>query len=197
MDASGLPVSGVPVTWSAGSGATLTNAAAVTDSFGVAEALPILGPQPGSYSYQVTAGGMSHTFTGFARAQPIISSIIDAASSAARRLCARVLHRHPGIRPERLHRRSPAAPHPLAIDLVSVSFDVPSAHISVPGHLIYVSPTQINVQVPWELQGQTVGQVKVNVDFSPSNVVTVSLASAAPAFFVVQRKRGGSRSSEL
>ena len=72
---------------------------------------------------------------------------------------------------------------PLAIDFVSVSFDVPSAHLSVPGHLIYVSPTQINVQVPWELQGQTAVQVKVNVDFSPSNVVTISLAPVAPAFF--------------
>jgi uncharacterized protein (TIGR03437 family) len=77
------------------------------------------------------------------------------------------------------------ATHPLAIDYVSVSFDVPSAHISVPGHLIYASPTQINVQVPWELQGQTAAQVKVNVDFSPSNVASIALASVAPAFFVV------------
>jgi uncharacterized protein (TIGR03437 family) len=66
-----------------------------------------------------------------------------------------------------------------------VSFDVPSAHISVPGHLIYASPTQINVEVPWELQGQTTAQVKVNVEFSPSNVVSISLAPVAPAFFVV------------
>jgi uncharacterized protein (TIGR03437 family) len=75
--------------------------------------------------------------------------------------------------------------HPLAIDSVSVSFDVPSAHISVPGHLIYVSPSQINVEVPWELQGQAQAQVKVNVEFSPSNVVSISLAPVAPAFFEV------------
>jgi uncharacterized protein (TIGR03437 family) len=73
----------------------------------------------------------------------------------------------------------------LAIDSVSVSFDVPSAHLSVPGHVIYASPTWINVQVPWELQGQTSVQVKVNVNFSPSNVFTISLASVAPAFFLM------------
>jgi uncharacterized protein (TIGR03437 family) len=68
---------------------------------------------------------------------------------------------------------------------VSVSFDVPSAHLSVPGHLIYASPTWMNVQVPWELEGQTSVQVKVNVNFSPSNVFTISLASVAPAFFLM------------
>ena len=54
---------------------------------------------------------------------------------------------------------------PLAIDYVNVSFDVPSAGISVPGHLTYVSPTLVNVQVPWELAGQSSAQVKVTIDF--------------------------------
>ena len=83
VDASGLPVSGARVAWSAGSGATVINADAVTDSFGIAAAEPILGSQPGTYSYTVTAGGrtgMTHSFTGFARPQPVISSIVDAAS---------------------------------------------------------------------------------------------------------------------
>jgi minor extracellular serine protease Vpr len=55
----------------------------------------------------------------------------------------------------------------------------------VAGHLIYASPTWINVQVPWELEGQTTVQVKVNVNFSPSNVATISLAPVAPAFFLM------------
>jgi uncharacterized protein (TIGR03437 family) len=74
---------------------------------------------------------------------------------------------------------------PVAIDLASVSFDVPSAGISIPGHLTYVSPTQVNVQVPWELQGQTSVLVKVSIDFSNGNVITVPLADYAPAFFEV------------
>lgn len=73
---------------------------------------------------------------------------------------------------------------PLQIDLVTVSFDVPSAGISVPGHLTYVSPTQVNVQIPWELQGQTSAQVKVTLNGDLlGNVFTVNLASAVPAYF--------------
>jgi uncharacterized protein (TIGR03437 family) len=72
---------------------------------------------------------------------------------------------------------------PLAIDFALVSFDVPAANISVPGHLVYVSPGQVNLQVPWELQGQTSAQVKVTIDFSYGNVITVPLSDYAPAFF--------------
>jgi uncharacterized protein (TIGR03437 family) len=75
---------------------------------------------------------------------------------------------------------------PLVIDGTTVSFDVPSAGISVPGYLIYVSPGQINVQVPWELAGQSSVQIKVSVDDGGllGNVVTVPLAQYTPSFFV-------------
>jgi uncharacterized protein (TIGR03437 family) len=73
---------------------------------------------------------------------------------------------------------------PLHIDFVTVSFDVPSAGISVPANIVYVSPTQINIQVPWELQGQTSAQMKVTLDGDLlGNVVTVKLSNAAPAYF--------------
>ncbi|HTM50132.1 MAG TPA: S8 family serine peptidase, partial [Bryobacteraceae bacterium] len=186
VDAFGLPVSGAPVTWSTGSGASLIHTDTVTDSFGIAAAQPLLGPSPGSYSYTATAGGMSYSFTGIARLQPVISSIVDGASPFLPGSFAPgsyISIKGSGL--SDLSEVSSPATLPLAIDFVSVSFDVPSAHISVPGHLTYVSPTQINVQVPWELQGQASAQVKVNVGFSRSNVVTISLAAAAPAFFVV------------
>ena len=64
-----------------------------------------------------------------------------------------------------------------------VSSHVPSAGISVPAPLIFVSSGQINVQVPWELQGQTSAQVKVTIDQTYGNVVTVPIANYAPAFF--------------
>ena len=185
VDTFGVPVVGAPVTWTAGSGASLQNADAVTDSFGVAGANPILGARPGTYSYRATAGGMQHSFTGFARAQPVISSIIDAASLKSDAYAPGSYIAIFGSGLSDFTDAHLAAPLPLAIDYVSVSFDVPSAHLSVPGHLLYTSPTHINVQVPWELQGQTSAQVKVNVNFSPSNVVSISLASAAPEFFVV------------
>jgi len=72
---------------------------------------------------------------------------------------------------------------PLSLDFVTVSFDVPSAGISVPGHLNFVSSGQINLQVPWELQGQSSVQVKVTMDGVFGNVVTVPLAAYTPGFF--------------
>jgi len=44
---------------------------------------------------------------------------------------------------------------PLAIDMASVSFDVPGAGISLPGRILYVSPTQVNLQVPWNWPGSS------------------------------------------
>jgi minor extracellular serine protease Vpr len=78
-----------------------------------------------------------------------------------------------------------ASPYfPLVLDGVNVSFDVPSAGISVPAPIVFVSSGQINVLVPWELQGQTSAQVKVIVDeVIYGNVVTAALASYTPAFF--------------
>jgi uncharacterized protein (TIGR03437 family) len=80
-------------------------------------------------------------------------------------------------------------PLPMSMDYVSVSFDVPSAGISLPGYLAYVSPTQANVFVPWELAGQTSAQVKVKVtdvlgEVFYSNVVTVPLATYFPGFLL-------------
>jgi uncharacterized protein (TIGR03437 family) len=74
---------------------------------------------------------------------------------------------------------------PLSIDLVNVSFDVPSANpgISVPAYLSYVSPNQVNVFVPWELNGQTSVKMKVTIDYSVGNVITVPVANYSPAFF--------------
>ena len=74
---------------------------------------------------------------------------------------------------------------PMVIDGTTVSFDVPSAGISVPGHLSFASSGQVNVQVPWELQGQSSVKVKVSIDdnFFLGNVVDVPLAQYTPAFF--------------
>jgi uncharacterized protein (TIGR03437 family) len=73
---------------------------------------------------------------------------------------------------------------PLAMDYVSVSFDVPSKGISLPGYMYYVSPGQVDVFVPWELAGQSSVQVKVNVDEGLySNVLTVPLVTYFPGLY--------------
>ncbi|MDQ6760216.1 MAG: hypothetical protein M3Z32_10180 [Acidobacteriota bacterium] len=189
VDVNGVPVAGVPVTFTARGGATLQNASTSTDIFGIAVAEPTLGPQPGSYSVVAVAGGLRLTFTGSARARPTVTqgAIVNAANFEANKPVA------PGsyisIFGTGLSDATDFATLestgalPLAIDSAIVSFDVPSAKISVPGHLIYVSPGQVNVQVPWELQGQTSAQVKVTINYSYGNVVTIPLSDYAPALF--------------
>jgi len=185
VDQFGVPVSGAQVSFSAGSG-TIRNADAQTDAYGIATAQPILGSKPGNYSFRAMAGGLSWTFTGSARAVPTISAggIVNGASFEAGK----------GVAPgsyisifgnglSDFTNFATTSILPLTIDFASVSFDVPSAKISVPGRLIFVSPGQVNVQVPWELQGQSQAQVKIAIDFSYGNVVTLALSDYAPAFF--------------
>jgi uncharacterized protein (TIGR03437 family) len=84
-------------------------------------------------------------------------------------------------------------PFPINLDGVSVSFDVPGAYDGTPahyngapGHIVFVASNlgQINLQVPWELQGASSVQVKVNVaGVANSNVVNVPLAQYAPTIF--------------
>ncbi len=72
---------------------------------------------------------------------------------------------------------------PLSLAGVSVSFDIPSLGISLPGHIHFVSYGQINVQVPWELEGQSSVLMKVSIGDISSAVVTVPLARNSPGFF--------------
>jgi uncharacterized protein (TIGR03437 family) len=71
---------------------------------------------------------------------------------------------------------------PLSFDDVSVSFDVTGA--TYPGFPYFVSPGQVNLVVPWELEGQPTAQVKLSIDHDLySNLITVPIANYAPSFF--------------
>src|ERR1019366_3866901 len=70
--------------------------------------------------------------------------------------------------------------------LVSVSFD--GGGKSLPGHIHFVSPGQINVQIPWEFQGQSSVQMKVALlpyGYIWSTLYTVPLATYSPGIFAV------------
>jgi len=187
-DQFGLPIAGVPVTFAA-TGGTLRNTDAKTNIYGIASADAILASQPGKYDFNVTGLGLSWDFLGMSLPRPTISQIVDAASFAAGKPVAPGSYisifgsaLSPGLG------STPSATLPLALSSVLVSFDVPSAKISAPGHLIYVSPGQVNVQVPWELEGQTSAQVKVTISsanggYAYGNVYTLPLVAHAPAFF--------------
>jgi uncharacterized protein (TIGR03437 family) len=70
---------------------------------------------------------------------------------------------------------------PLSLAGVSVSFDAPG--LSLPGRLHYVSPNQVNVQIPWEFQGLNSVLMKVSVGEIQSAVYNLPLADYAPGIF--------------
>jgi hypothetical protein len=70
-------------------------------------------------------------------------------------------------------------PLPMILVGTTVTFN------GVTAPLYFVSPTQINLQVPWELSGSTVRVVVVNNGVS-SPVVTLPLGPAAPGIFEVR-----------
>jgi uncharacterized protein (TIGR03437 family) len=213
-DANGVPVTGAAVTFSVSPAGGVTfqsvpgepacspnnstsSTVCATDNYGIAYVDVILGPNAGVPTVTGQAAGVAIAFDAYILAQPSINTgaVVNAASYqrtvapgsyvsifGSNMVEADLLSNANGD-------GAPWLPLPMAIDGVNVSFDVPSAGISVPGNLIFVSPGQINVQVPWELQGQSSAQVKVTMDEMYGypvfgNVVTVPLTACAPAFYV-------------
>jgi uncharacterized protein (TIGR03437 family) len=168
-----------------------------TDNYGFAWADLVLGAQSGVPTISVTAAGVKDTITVYIVAQPTTTTagVVNDASFkgpivpgsyvaifGTDLVDADFLSNPSGDGPT----LTTSNDLPLVIDGTTVSFDVPSAGISVPGHLVFASSLQVNVQVPWELAGQSSVQVKVTVDDGSllGNVVTVPVAPYAPAFFV-------------
>jgi uncharacterized protein (TIGR03437 family) len=208
VDDFGLPIPNVAVAWGASgpSGSFSVSGDPATNQYGIAGINAVtLGAQAGAYSFTATIplvnyctnppSSVSYTFSGNARVAPALraSNPVENAASFDTTVApgSYVALFGSGLSdPGNTDVPSDATRLPLAIDYVNVSFDVPSANppISVPGHLLYVSPTQVNVQVPWELQqalqeGQTSAFVKVTIDYSPGNVVTVPIQAFAPGIF--------------
>ncbi len=197
IDDFGEPVVGVPITWQVTQGGgSISSDPSLTDSTseqptGIGFATATCGPTAGLQEFVANVGGLQVVFDGVARINPTISTHggVNAADFQV----------GPGAVPGSYialfgtglsdpgfinAADFAAAPFlPLAIDYVSVSFDVPSAGLSLPGGLYYVSPTQVNVQVPWELQGQTSALIKVTVQDSFGSVYTLPIAPYAPAFY--------------
>ena len=186
VDSNGLPVAGVPVSFLARSGASFSQADSATDAYGIAAAQPVLGSQAGTYTFTATAAGGRLSYSAYARVQPVISAIAN--SGVAEAGTAVAPGSYVAIYGAGLSDFTDAASTtilPLSIDEATVSFDVPDAGISVPGHLTYVSPTQVNVQVPWELQGQASALVKVRIGATYGKLFTLALADATPAIFEI------------
>ena len=191
-DQYGVPVPNAPVTWSvAQGGGSLAFADSQTNAYGLAGAEPTLGPTPGLNDYFAVAGGLSTDFTATGLAQPAISpnGAVDAASFVQGKAIA------PGsylaifgsnLAPGTLI--DSTASLPVALGPVSVSFDTATA--SLPGHLAFVTGGQVNVQIPWELAGQSSAQIKVTVQDSAGTLYTLPLAPYSPGIFAIVDENG-------
>ena len=189
VDQFGVPVAQVPVKFqSTLGGGTLTGGIATekTDALGIAQAKAVVGQQIGDQEFTATASGFTIYFDGTARLKPAIQtgSVVNAASLQVGQGLAPgsyISIYGKGLSESTRIANTPYLPVSLAG--VSVSFDVQANKISVPGRLQFVSDGQVNVQIPWELQGQTGASMKLSIGDSSSAVYAVPLQDYSPAAF--------------
>ncbi len=172
---------------------------ATTDNLGIAFANVVLGTQIGTQEFAVDINNppqFSIVFDGNVRVPLVISNngVVDAASvRVGQGLAPGSYVSIFGSGLSDVTRSYQTTYLPVSLGGVSVSFDVPSKNISVPGHLSFVGPNQVNVQIPWELQGQTSAFMKVSIgnfsslkcDSNGRNCITytVPLNDYSPSLF--------------
>ena len=202
VDQYGAPVANFPVTWGVTAGSGLideANSDSVTNQNGIAGAAVYLGAA-GPQEFAVDVNGMILPFDGYARVPPVINTggVVDAASFTVGRAVApgswiSVFGQNLTDTTQGYNGVNEAFANcgacnvvnqalPMGIDGAAFSFDNSSQ--SLPGRLNYVSPVQINLQVPWELTGSS-AIVKVIVNYTYSAEYTLPLATYSPGFFVI------------
>jgi uncharacterized protein (TIGR03437 family) len=188
VDRYGVPIPGLNVLFQSTIGdGTISQEGKQTDDLGIGFADVVLGQQVGEQEFYAAVGDnrdFGIYFGGVARLKPSIAAngIVDFLTFEHRDGFA------PGSYLTIFGQGLSAATRlfstpylPISLAAVSVSFDAPN--VSVPARLTYVRDDQINVQVPWELQGASSAQMKVSLGDSSSSVVTVPIATYAPTLF--------------
>jgi hypothetical protein len=137
-----------------------------TNLYGVAWSNVDLGTVQGDQTFLAQAGGLTTSFYANVRPAPAINAhgVLDAASFQVGKGFA------PGSYISIYGKALSDATRdlstsflPFSMSAVSVSFQSLDGTQTWPGRLWYVSPTQINLQIPWELQGLASAQLFVNV----------------------------------
>ncbi|MEO8597864.1 MAG: S8 family serine peptidase [Candidatus Solibacter sp.] len=189
-DRYGVPVANTPVSFRVVSGGGKFNAAGgdkASDLLGNAGVFVDLGPQQSDQIFEGSAGSLVQRFEGYARRLPTINAngVVNAGSSVVGQ----------GLQPGSyitIYGKDLAddtqvettLPLPVSLGQVAVSFD--GGGRSLPGRFHYISPGQINVQIPWEFAGQASVQMKVTLyGYLWSAVYTVPLATYSPGIFAV------------
>ena len=193
VDQYGVPVIGYPVQFNVvKGGGTIAFGDHQTFLYGISGASMNLGPA-GEQIFTATLSGFAPVvFDGYARVLPAISAngVVNAAPFQAGQGLA------PGsyisIWGTALSDATAAATTPsLPVSLASISVSFDGGGLSLPAHIHFVSPGQINVQIPWEFQGQSSVQMKVTAGpWLWSRVYTVPLATYSPGVFAITDQNG-------
>jgi minor extracellular serine protease Vpr len=188
VDQFGIPLINRPASFSVKQGkATITGGDNRTFKYGIAGVQINLGSDTGDQVFTGTAGGLSFEFDEFSRQLPTIqaNAVVNAATFQVGQGMA------PGsyisIFGTLLSDANAIVTTPsLPVSLASVSISFDGGGLSLPGHIHFVSPGQINVQIPWEFQGQSSVQMKVTYgDFLWSDIYTVPLGTYSPGVFAI------------
>ena len=187
IDQYGVGLQGVPVQFSVPiGGGQLRNASTSSGPYGIVTAEAFLGPNPGAQRFQAVGGGFRIPFDGNARIPPAISAggVVNAASFQAG--AGVVPGSYISIFGSNMADSTAVVDTSIlqvSLNSVSVSFDIPSLGISLPAHFIFVSPGQINVQVPWELPSGATVQMKVTIGFVPGALFSTQVVDYSPAVY--------------
>lgn len=186
VDRYGMPVRNAPVQFTVPPGGAIYQADANTDVLGIAAADVDLGSELGQQQFtgKVIGTDLVVEFNGFTRMRPTITSngVVNAASYRVGNGLAPgsyIAIFGAGLSDSSRVFNTPYLP--LSLAGVSVSFD--ATGLSLPGRLHFVSPDQVNVQIPWEFQGRNSVQMKVSVGEIQSAVYNVPLADYSPGIF--------------
>jgi len=174
-----------------------------SDTYGIAWVEVFGGPSAGATpTVTATAAGMSIPFSGLVIDAPKVTSISESAVGSTSIAAGSYISiygtnlSNPNSVGNNTFLGGDAPtflPYPMNLDGVTVSFDVtgsydgnPADYNGAPAFFTFVGKagTQLNVMVPWELQGVTSALVKVTVDgIVDSNVLTIPLVPYAPQLF--------------
>ena len=199
LDTYGVPIYGVPAVFTAvAGGGSVTNSAGAPNPtttllYGEAAVNANVGSQPGEQIVNGAARGLTYAFDTFACAPPAIAAggVVDGVSFTAGQGLA------PGsyisiFGSALTDSNATYSTAYLPVSLASVFVSFIDGAVSAPGHIRFVSPSQINVQIPWEFQGHSTVQMFVSMDYVYSNTYTLKLAQYSPGIFAVEDANAGS-----
>ncbi len=152
-----------------------------------------LGPQQGDQIFIGTAGGYTQEFDGYARRLASIKSggVVNAAPpfQAGNGLAPGSYISIFGSDLSDATLAETTTSLPVSLGQISVSFD--GGGKSLPGHLHFISPGQVNVQIPWEYQGQSSVAMKVTLyGYLWGSTYTVPLTTYSPGIFAITNAAG-------